>query len=130
MNDQRQYLKEKDSVLSQIIDKTEIVLHENRTSIFEDLCSCILDMQIHHRGLAVRYKRLKERIQHSEITPEIIFQLSAEDLKYINMSAQKMNALSALANFWIEHKANEMDWNTMTDDEIRVFLKSIKGIGD
>lgn len=130
MNNTIQFLKENDTRLEQIIENNTLPTLHYAGDIFEDLVSCILDMQIRYRGYATRYKRLKECTANKQILPNTIFTLSAECQKVINMSRQKLAALNALAEYWTANEYSEIDWQNKNDDEIRALLIKIKGIGN
>ncbi len=130
MNQAPDFLKANDTRLAHIIENTSIETIQYSGAIFEDLVSCILDMQIRYRGYATRYKRLKECTGNHDIEPKIIFLLSAECIKIINMSRQKLTALNALADYWTANNYDDIDWHNKTDEEIRNLLINIKGIGN
>lgn len=130
MNTTIQILKEKDERLGRIIENNCLPTLQYSGDIFEDLVSCILDMQIRYRGNATRYKRLKDCTGNKQIVPNTIFSLTVECLKVINMSSQKLNALNALADYWTENNYNKIDWHNKNDEEIRNLLIKIKGIGN
>jgi DNA-3-methyladenine glycosylase II len=125
-----EFLKAKDERLASIIDKTALETNKWSGAIFEDLVSCILDMQIRYRGYATRYKRLKECLGNRRLLTDAIYYFSAECIKKINMSRQKQAALNVLADYWTENNHNETDWHNISDEEIRTFLLKIKGIGN
>jgi DNA-3-methyladenine glycosylase II len=124
------YLASADAKLGSIIEKINLEQFQSSNSIFEDLVSCILDMQIKYRGNATRYKRLKECTGNKQIVPNTLFTLSVECQKFINMSRQKFAALNSLADYWTENNYSEIDWHNKSDDEIRSLLVKIKGIGN
>lgn len=130
MNEVLDFLKAKDERLASIIEKTTIETIRWSGDIFEDLVSCILDMQIRYRGYATRYRRLKECTGNKQILPNTIFTLSAECQKVINMSRQKLAALNALSEYWTENNYINIDWHNKSDEEIRKLLIKIKGIGN
>lgn len=98
--------------------------------VFEDIVSCILDMQIQYRGKSLRFMRLKELVQGDLVTTKNLFSIGDSGLKYLNMSRQKYNALLNLCLFWDENGMDDYDWESKTDEEIRVVLGKIKGIGN
>lgn len=124
------YLASVDTRLGRIIEETNLEPIQYSGDIFEDLVSCILDMQIRYRGYTTRYKRFKDCTGNEQILPNTIFTLSAESLKVINMSRQKFAALNALAEYWTDNKYFNIDWHNKSDEEIRNLLIKIKGIGN
>ena len=98
--------------------------------VFEDMVSCILDMQIQCRGNSLRFKRLKGLLNEALVTHENLFTIGDVGLKYINMSRQKYNALVNLCLFWDENGMNSFEWESKTDEEIRAVLGKIQGVGN
>jgi DNA-3-methyladenine glycosylase II len=98
--------------------------------VFEDLVSCILDMQIRFRGKAVRYKRLKALLKGSLIDYENLFSIGDSGIQLLKISRQKYTALVNLCLFWEENGMDDYDWESKKDEEIRVVLGKIKGIGN
>lgn len=123
-------LSDKDPVIARVIQQTELVLSGHKGEVFEDLVSCILDMQIRCRGKAVRYNRLKEQVAGAALTPDVILNLPQVALDYINMSRQKLAALYDLASKWKEGQWQNLQWQEMGDEEIRQLLSSVKGVGN
>lgn len=94
------YLKKADERLGTIISSVSLPTLYWSGYVFEDLVSCILDMQIRYRGNALRYKRLKDLLENAPITVENLFSIGDTGLAKIKMSGQKYKALVTLADHW------------------------------
>lgn len=130
MNEALEFLKDKDDRLASIIERTTMQTIRWSGDIFEDLVSCILDMQIRYRGRAVKFNKMKEALNGATINQNSIYHLQNEKLKSIKMSSQKYNALMCLSTYWQANNLAFLDWNELEDDEIRSLLNEIKGIGN
>lgn len=130
MNQIIEHLSKNDPVMQRITASTEIKTLRWSSDVFEDIVSCILDMQIRYRGKSVRYLRLKEKLKGQEVTPQSILKLDKEILDYINMSGQKWNALNAISNHWKDNDWEKLNWHQLSDDEVRKLLLQVKGIGN
>lgn len=130
MQNALRYLKKVDPNLNKIITKVTIPTLQWSGDVFEDLVSCILDMQIRYRGKAVRYKRLKELLCGQRITHHNLFSIGNKGFKFINMSRQKHNALMSLCEYWDTQKLDDISWQDLTDEQVRETLSQIKGIGN
>lgn len=130
MNNAIQYLKQKDERLATIIDRTTMETIRWSGDIFEDLVSCIVDMQIRYRGKNIKFNKIKEALNGATINHYSIYALTPEQLKTIKLSNQKYNALLNLSTFWALNNCSFLDWNELSDDEIRIFLSEIKGVGN
>ncbi|GAB5476144.1 MAG: DNA-3-methyladenine glycosylase [Maribacter sp.] len=98
--------------------------------VFEDLVSCILDMQIRYRGNAVRYKKMKQLLNGAQITHKNLFSIDDEGLQHMNMSGQKYKALMNLCIYWEEQRLDNTNWHSLNDNEVRNILTKIKGVGN
>ncbi|WP_422106515.1 DNA-3-methyladenine glycosylase family protein [Winogradskyella sp.] len=125
-----QHLRKVDPHLNKITSRISIPTLQWSGDVFEDLVSCILDMQIRYRGKAMRYKRLKELINGERITHYNLFSIREEGFKFINMSSQKYNALMNLCSYWEAHKLEKTSWQDLSDTDVRELLINIKGIGN
>jgi DNA-3-methyladenine glycosylase II len=130
MNEALEFLKQNDERLARIIEITTLTTLQYSGAVFEDLVSCILDMQIRYRGTATRYKRLKQVLNNEPLHSKSIFEVKDNDLKFVNMSSQKYNALVALSSDWDAKNWDSLDWNNLSDEAIRVLLLQVKGIGN
>lgn len=130
MNPAVKHLRTVDERLKKIIDGYMVEHQYQAETVFEDMVSCILDMQIHHRGKATRYKRLKHLLDYAPITHKNLFTIGDEGLKTIKMSGQKYTALLALCQYWEENDIINKDWDRLTDSEVKNALLTIKGIGE
>jgi DNA-3-methyladenine glycosylase II len=130
VNEALDFLKAKDERLASIIERTTMETIRWSGDIFEDLVSCILDMQIRYRGKAVKFNKMKEALNGATINQNSIYLLENEKLKSIKMSSQKYNALMCLSTYWQANNLAFLDWNELEDDVIRSLLNEIKGIGN
>ncbi|MBC7525768.1 MAG: hypothetical protein H7239_15185 [Flavobacterium sp.] len=46
------------------------------------------------------------------------------------MSSKKYNALINLSTYWQDNNLAFLDWDELTDDEVRNLLKEVKGVGN
>ncbi|MDP5230079.1 MAG: hypothetical protein NWQ38_06770 [Cellulophaga sp.] len=124
------YLKKADERLGTIISSVSLPTLYWSGYVFEDLVSCILDMQIRYRGNAVRYKRLKDLLENAPITAENLFSIGDTGLAKIKMSGQKYKVLVTLADHWQQHRLEVTDFQNLSDEDVKSILLNIKGIGN
>ena len=124
------YLKKADERLGTIISSVSLPTLYWSGYVFEDLVSCILDMQIRYRGNAVRYKRLKDLLENAPITAENLFSIGDTGLAKIKMSGQKYKALVTLADHCQQHRLEVTDFQNLSDEDVKSILLNIKGIGN
>src|SRR5256885_2730398 len=121
-------LSEKDESLKSIIDEYGLPPMWSRPAIFQSLILTILEQQVSLASAYSAYKKLKEKIGF--VTPKKILALTDAELKACYFSRQKIVYARALANAIVTKKLSLKKLALLTDEEIRVELKKIKGIGD
>jgi len=99
-----------------------------RESTFETLIHIILEQQVSLASAKAALIKLKEKI--GEVTPDRILLLTDEELRSCYFSRQKTVYARCLATAIIGGKLNLDSLGKQHDDEIRIQLKQIKGIGD
>jgi DNA-3-methyladenine glycosylase II len=121
-------LADKDDTLKKIIDTYGLPPMWTRPAIFQTLILTILEQQVSLASAYAAYKKLKEKTGF--ITPEKLLALSDEDLKVCYFSRQKIVYARELATAILTKKINLKQLSMSTDEDIRIVLKQIKGIGD
>lgn len=121
-------LAKKDAHLKSIIDEYGLPPMWSRPAIFQTLILTILEQQVSLASAYSAYKKLRAKIGF--VTPKKLLTLSDEELRACYFSRQKIIYTRALATAIISKKINLKKLSLMSDDEIRITLKQIKGIGD
>ena len=99
-----------------------------RPATFQTLILTILEQQVSLASAFAAFKKLRARIGY--VTPAKILSLSDEDLRSCYFSRQKIVYARELANA-IQSKSLQLKkLDQAHEDEIRLSLKAIKGIGD
>jgi DNA-3-methyladenine glycosylase II len=99
-----------------------------RPASFATLIHIILEQQVSLASALAAFNKLKEKI--GTITPEKLLKLSDAEMKACYFSRQKMVYARHLAEAIISKKIQLKKLSTSPDEEIRVVLKQVKGIGD
>jgi DNA-3-methyladenine glycosylase II len=96
-------------------------------SVFHDLMSCIIEQQIHYRSTKKIFQRMLDgcNINRLDLTNFSLFEENA--ISKLKLSMGKLETISRVVDFW---RNNTIDWQNLSDEEIRTKLKAIKGIGD
>jgi len=100
----------------------------SRPATFESLIHIILEQQVSLASAKAALEKLRTKL--GTITPEKLLLLSDDALRACYFSRQKTNYARELATAIVSKKLNLKKLGNATDDEIRVELKKIKGIGD
>ena len=99
-----------------------------RTNNFTTLIHIILEQQVSLASARAALNKLKQKL--GTITPQKLLALSDAELKACYFSRQKIVYARHLAEALISRQIKLKTFTTLTDDEIRIQLKQIKGIGD
>jgi len=95
---------------------------------FETLILTILEQQVSLAAAFAAYKKLKNRI--GTITPSKILTMSNEELRECYFTRQKQVYAKELANAFVSKQLQWKKFPEMNDEEVRIQLTSIKGIGN
>ena len=121
-------LTKKDKDLKRIIKTHGYPPMWTRPATFQSLILFILEQQVSLASAYAAFKKLKEKIGF--VTPEKILSLSDEELRACYFSRQKMVYARELANAIQSKQLRLRKFSIAHEEEIRVELKKIKGIGD
>jgi DNA-3-methyladenine glycosylase II len=99
-----------------------------RPASFQSLVLFILEQQVSLASAYAAFKKLKERIGY--VTPAKILSLTDEELRSCYFSRQKIIYVRELAKAVQSKQLRLNKFSNAHEDEIRLELKKIKGIGD
>lgn len=99
-----------------------------RSISFETLVQIILEQQVSLASARAAFLKLVEKV--NVVTPEIILQQTNEDLRACYFTRQKTIYVKHLAQTILSGDLNLKKLITCSDDEARIILKQVKGIGD
>ena len=99
-----------------------------RPATFQSLILFILEQQVSLASAYAAFKKLKEKIGY--VTPTKILALSDEGLRACYFSRQKIIYARELAKAVYSKQLKLKKFSNAHEDEIRIELKKIKGIGD
>lgn len=99
-----------------------------RPATFQTLVLTILEQQVSLASAYAAFKKLKVRVGY--VTPEKILSLKDEELRACYFSRQKIIYARELAKAIQSKQLMLNKFSNSHEDEIRVELKKIKGIGD
>jgi DNA-3-methyladenine glycosylase II len=121
-------LSQRDTVFTTIIEKHSYPPMWTRPASFATLIHIILEQQVSLASALAAFNKLKEKT--GTITPEKLLRLSDEEMKACYFSRQKMVYARHLAEAIISKKIQLKKFTASPDEDIRIALKQIKGIGD
>ena len=121
-------LAERDRDLAGVLNQYGYPPLWSRPNTFESLIHIILEQQVSLASALAAVNKLKEKI--GEIKPELLLQLSDEELKACYFSWQKMAYARDLAQKIVNGELSLSNLALLDNDEIRAKLTRVKGIGN
>ena len=122
-----EYLKSRDKVLGEIIDKIGHIDRETDTDMFSSVVHHIIGQQISTKAQTTIWNRMKEK--YGEVNAETISAADSAELQSLGMTFRKAEYIKDFAakvhggTFALEEVAS------MSDEEAIKALASLKGIG-
>jgi len=121
-------LSRKDKELKSVIKQFGYPPMWTRPGTFQTLILTILEQQVSLASAYAAFKKLKQKIGF--VTPVKILRLTDEELRACYFSRQKIIYARCLAEAIQSKQLNLKKISIAHEDEIRIELKKIKGIGD
>ena len=121
-------LAKKDKDLQKIIKQYGYPPMWTRPASFQTLVLFILEQQVSLASAYAAFKKLKERIGY--VTPSKILSLTDAELRACYFSRQKIVYARELAKAVQSRQLRLKKFSNAHEDEVRIELKKIKGIGD
>ncbi len=118
----------KDKELKAIISQHGHPPMWTRPGTFQTLVLTILEQQVSLASAYAAFKKLKARL--GWITPARLLSLTDEELRACYFSRQKIVYARTLASAIQQKQLDLKKLPVMSDEEVRIELKKIKGIGD
>jgi DNA-3-methyladenine glycosylase II len=101
----------------------------SREPNFATLIHIILEQQVSLASALSAFNRLREKL-NGDITPENLLLLSDPEMKACYFSRQKTVYARELSKAIQSGRLNLQSFENLSDEEIKIELKKIKGIGD
>ena len=121
----KQHLRKSDPIIGKLIDQFEDPPLQSKGELFETLIHSIVGQQISAIAADAIWKRFCNTA--SRINPEAIQSLSDQEMRDTGLSFRKIEYIRGIAESWPRLK--QLDWEKMSDDEVRDELIQLRGIG-
>jgi len=121
------YLKERDPILGDAIDKIGHIYREVNPDLFTSLVSSVVGQQISAKAVATVWERMQKLF--SPMTPETIGAAPLETLQSCGISFRKAVYIKGIADAVRSGSLDLEKLNALEDDEVCRTLCQLKGIG-
>lgn len=121
------YLKKKDKKLAAVIDRIGMIQRAVNPDLFSALVHSITGQQISTKAHQAVWQRMLEDL--GNITPEVINQLSLEEIQAFGMTFRKAGYIQSAAQKIIDKEFNINALHDLSDQEVCEKLTELKGVG-
>ena len=122
----KQFLAKSDPIIANIITQIPEPIIESTNDVFHDMLSCVLEQQIHYRSTKKTFQKMIQSGDIERLTLENFEVFEEKSFINTKLSINKYETVLGVVEFW---KKEQIDWKTLTDEEVIEKLSSIKGIG-
>lgn len=97
--------------------------------VYFGLLRSIAYQQLSGRAAGTIFGRFLDLFPDGYPHPEKVLELSVADMRAVGMSRPKAAYLHNVADFWLQHRLIDRDWEAYNDQQIIDLLTQIKGVG-
>ncbi|MBB4078902.1 DNA-3-methyladenine glycosylase II [Lewinella aquimaris] len=116
--------------LGPLLDQHTLKLRpDHGGDVYFGLLRSITYQQLSGKAASTIFGRFLDVFPDGYPHPDRLLDLSEADLRAVGMSRSKAGYLHNVAEFWLEHKLIDQDWDELNDQEILTLLTQIKGVG-
>jgi DNA-3-methyladenine glycosylase II len=119
----------KDKKLNKLLEKAQPHKLIKRKNICTYLCASIMSQQLSTKVADVIYRRFLNLYGGKEPGPQQILDTPFETLRGIGLSNAKVSYVKNVAQFELEQGMDHKKLNKMENEEVIVYLTTIKGVG-
>lgn len=124
------HLTASDPVLARIIERVGPCGIQYHEPTFRALARSIVFQQLNGKAATSIFNRLEAATPRQAVTPEAILRLGVDGMRPLGISAQKGSYLYDLAEKTQSGLVDFMAFPAMTDSEVIVSLRQVKGVGE
>ena len=122
----KRHLSKVDATLGKIIKQYKGEAMSSRGGAFFSLARAIVGQQISVKAAQSVWNKLATFLG-GEVTPQVVLEAQAADLRTCGLSGQKIIYLKELSQFFATN--GRIQWHKKTDEQVITDLIAIKGIG-
>ena len=122
------YLARQDARLARILTGPPFKAYRNGV-LFLDLLESIMSQQLSGKAASTIHGRFCQLFPAQRPTPQLLLQLTPDQLRAAGVSRQKAGYLHNVAAFFLEHDLGHDALRKLDDDAILALLTQIKGVG-
>lgn len=121
-----EFLAKADPILEKIILQVAKPAIISTKDVFYDLMSCVLEQQIHYRSTKRIFQKMLNSANLERLSIDNFQVFEEKSFGNVKLAMGKYETIVRILEFW---EVNNINWQTLSDEEITSKLSSIKGIG-
>ena len=118
----------KDPIIHGLLDIYGIPESGHQADVFNALVRSIVGQQLSVKAAGTIYGRFMELFDEDPV-PESLMKVPHELLRKAGLSNQKANYVKNVATFFHDHQLSDLEWESMSDQQVIDLLTQIKGVG-
>lgn len=119
----------KDPKLKTAIAAVKLPETSEDRDVYNSLLRSIISQQLSVKAAATIYGRFLDLFEDQKPLPSLLLAKTTEELRSVGLSKQKSGYMQNIANFAINNKLQDVNWDDYNDEEVIKFLTEIKGVG-
>ena len=120
---------QQEATIRPLLSQIEVPDFSASGRVYFDLLESIVSQQLSVKVADVIFKRFLTLFPDNYPHPEHVVAIEFDQLRGVGLSGQKANYLQNVAHFAIANDFKQIEWASMSDEEIISFLTQIKGVG-
>jgi DNA-3-methyladenine glycosylase II len=119
----------KEPFIRSVIDTTKVPEMRPSGLVYFDLLESIISQQLSVKAADTIFNRVLDLFPNRYPEPKLLRNMSASELRDAGLSGQKSAYVQNVAQFSMDTNLEQLDWDTMTDEQVIDYLTQIKGVG-
>ncbi len=121
---------QKDPIMKKLVERVQLSPLDNSNNLFLDIIETIINQQLSDKAASTIFGRFKKLFKSEKyITYENVLNLSDESIRQAGISYSKVSYIKNTAQTFIKNELTIEKLNQLTDEEVILKLREIKGIG-
>ena len=120
----------KDPTLSSLVIACQLPnIEPSEESMANHLIRSIVSQQLSTKAAATIYRRFTDLFKNNQVDLDILLSKDDDELRSAGLSYSKSSYVKNVASYFLNVKQQDINWNTIEDQNIISELTQIKGVG-
>ena len=128
LNQAQAHLQQEPNIAG-LIARIELPERVPSGAVYFDLLESIVSQQLSVKAATTIFNRFLDLFEDQYPHPHLVAAMDSTVMRGVGLSNQKAGYIKNVAAFAVEHRWEDQNWDSMSDDEIIAHLTQIKGVG-